>query len=90
MTISPEWVDERMMVAIDGSRAFLGLERQDQLMQFVVRNHHQQGATRPFTIGGQESEIETRYLSELRAAAVAVEEWLEGCESSTQGHWEQQ
>jgi hypothetical protein len=90
VTISPEGLDERLLVGVDGSRAFIGLERPDGLFQFVTRNHDQQGARRPFMIGGQESEIESRYLPELRTAAIVIEEWLEGGEASTQGHWERQ
>jgi hypothetical protein len=90
MTITQDGVDEHLMVAVDGSRAFLGLERPDGLLQFVVRNHDQAGTTWPFMIGGQESEIEDRYLPELRVAALVVEEWLKEGESSTQGHWELQ
>ena len=88
--VSPEGGDEHLMIAIDGSRAFLGLERSDGLLQFTVRNPDQERKTSPFTIGGQESEIETRYLTDLTTAAVVVEEWLEGGESSTQGYWERQ
>jgi hypothetical protein len=85
-----EGVDERLLAAIDGSRAFLGLERTDGLLQFVVDNDDQQGGTRPFVIGGQEVEIETRYLPELQTAGVVIREWLEGGEFSVLGHWERQ
>lgn len=43
-----------------------------------------------FSIGGQESEIEVRYLPEIGTAAVAVKEWLQRGETSSQGHWERQ
>lgn len=90
VTVSPEGVDEKVMVAIDGSHAFLGLERPDGLLQFAVRNPDHYRKTSPFTIEGQKSEIETRYITDLTTAAAVVEEWLEGGESSTQGYWERQ
>ena len=90
MTITPEGVSgEHLMVAIDGSRAFLGLERTDGLLQFVLHDHNTE-ETRAFSIGGQESEIEGRYLPEVSIAAVVVEKWLQTGEASSQGHWEQQ
>lgn len=90
MTVTPEGVaGEHLMVAIDGSRAFLGLERTDGLLQFVVHGHNTEEA-HAFSIGGQESEIEGRYLPEVSIAAVVVEEWLQTGEASSQGHWERQ
>lgn len=90
LTISAEGVDDRLMVAVDGSLAFLGLERPDGLLQFVDDSRSENYDTRPFMIGGQESEIEVRYLPELQTAALVVEEWLEGGEATTRGHWERQ
>jgi hypothetical protein len=89
MTITPDGSGEHLMVAVDGSRAFLGLERSDGLLQFVVHDDSQKGV-HAFSIGGQESEIENRYLPEVRTAAVVVEEWLQAGEASSQGHWERQ
>ncbi len=90
MTITPEGVSgEHLMVAIDGSRAFLGLERTDGLLQFVVHDHNTEEA-HAFSIGGQESQIEGRYLPEVSIAAVVVEEWLQTGEASSRGHWERQ
>jgi hypothetical protein len=90
MTITPEGVvGEHLMVAIDGARAFLGLERTDGLLQFVVHGHNTEEA-HAFSIGGQESEIEGRYLPEVSIAAVVVEEWLQTGEASRQDHWERQ
>lgn len=88
--ISPEGIDERLMVAVDGSRAFLGLERPDGLLQFAVGDDGPRGEAHPFTIGSQESEIESRYLPELAVAVVVVKEWLEGGERTAHGHWERQ
>jgi hypothetical protein len=90
MTITPEGVSgEHLMVAIDGSRAFLGLECTDGLLQFVINDHNTEEA-RAFSIGGQEAQIEGRYLPEVSIAAVVVEEWLQTGEASSQGHWERQ
>jgi hypothetical protein len=89
MTITPDGAGEHLMVAVDGSRAFLGLERSDGLLQFVVHGDNLEGV-RAFSIGGQESEIEDRYLPEVGTAAVVVEEWLQVGEASSQGHWERQ
>jgi hypothetical protein len=87
MTITPEGACEHLIVAIDGSRAFLGLERSDELLQFVVHGDNLEGV-HTFSIGGQESEIHDRYLPEVRTAAVVVEEWLQAGEASSEGHWE--
>jgi hypothetical protein len=90
MTITPEGLaGEHLMVAIDGSRAFLGLERADGLFQFVAHGRDGEGA-HTFLIGGQESGIEGRYLPEVSIAAIVVEEWLRTGEASSQGHWERQ
>jgi hypothetical protein len=89
LTITPEGSDERLMVAIDGSRAFLGLERTDGLLQFAVSGDKRE-ELRAFSVGGQESEIEDRYLPEISVAAIVVKEWLEGGEASSQGHWDRQ
>lgn len=86
LTISLEGVDERLMVAIDGTLAFLGLERPDGLLQFVDGSRYERDEARPFMIGGQESEIEARYLPDLRTAALVVGDWLEGGEATVRGH----
>ena len=72
LIISPEGIDERLMVAVDGSRAFLGLERPDGLLQFAVSDDYPQGEAQPFTIGSQESEIESRYLPDLTLITIKI------------------
>jgi len=89
MTITPDGASEHLMVAIDGSRAFLGLVRPDGLLQFVVNGGNLEGV-HTFSIGGQDAEIENRYLPEIRTAAVAVEEWLRAEGALSGGHWERQ
>lgn len=88
MTISPDWSDERLLVAIDGSHAVLGLECSDGLFQFVGAEPRPPGETLPFTIGRQQADIESRYVLDVRAAANVVREWLDGEESSSHGIWE--
>jgi hypothetical protein len=89
LTITPEGVDERLLVAVDGSHAFVGLERPDGLLQFAVGGRDA-SATRPFNIGGQEADIEIRYLLDLQTAATVVVEWLAEGEQSAVGVWERQ
>jgi hypothetical protein len=76
MTVTPEGAGEHLMVAVDGSRAFLGLERSDGLLQFAVHGDSLDGV-HAFSIGGQGAEIEERYLPEIRTAVAVVEEWLQ-------------
>jgi hypothetical protein len=90
MIISPEGVDERLMAAIDGSRAFLGLERPDGLFQFVPRGHDSQERTTGFRIGGQSTDIEGKYVLDLPTAALVVAKWLDEGEASSLGAWERQ
>ena len=90
ITVSQECVDEQLMIAIDGSTAFIGLERPDGLFQFVSDESKHDLAARPFTIGGQRADIEVRYLVDMTTAAAVVREWLEMGEASTRGSWERQ
>jgi len=88
--ISAEGLDERLMVAVDGTRALLGLERSDGLLQLASTASDYEETPSPFTIGGQESVIQSRHLVDLTIAADVVAEWLEGGEASSQGNWERQ
>jgi len=89
MTVYMDGSDERLMVAVDGSRAFLGLERTDGLFQFALDEvAGRQLSTMRFTVGGQDTDIETRLLVDLPTAAVVAREWLEAGESSSRGSWE--
>jgi hypothetical protein len=90
MIVSHESVDEQLMIAIDGSDAFIGLERPDGLFQFVSDESKYDMSTRSFTIGGQRTDIEARYLVDAATAATVVREWLEEGEASTRGGWERQ
>lgn len=90
MTISDDQRSERLMVAVDGSLAFLGLERHDGLLQFASPDPHHAHETRPFMIGGQESDIEVQYLLSVGTAAAVVRDWLKGVDSSAYGSWQLQ
>lgn len=86
MTISPEGSGERLMAAVDGRSVLLGLERPDGLFQFALP-HRQEGVTRPFTVGGQESDIEAKYLVDVPTASAVIREWLDGDITSSHGSW---
>jgi hypothetical protein len=86
--VQPKGLDERVLVAVDRTRAFLGLERPDGPRQFAL--HDGGSSTTPFVIGGQVSDIENRYLMDLPTAASVVREWLVAGEASARGTWERQ
>lgn len=46
--LTPERGDERPLIAVDGSSAFLGLKRPDGLLQFAARGGELAGVIRPF------------------------------------------
>jgi hypothetical protein len=87
VTISPEGLDEKLMVGIDYAWAFLGLERLGGLLQYVANVNECLG-TQPFTIGGQEVDMESRYVSPVAVAADVIKEWLSKGENSSFGYWE--
>jgi hypothetical protein len=87
MVVSPEGSDERLMIAVHGTHAFLGLERRDGLFQFHSSDREAKDGTSFFVIGGQGTRVESRYVLDVGSAALVVEEWLRG-ESSALGVWE--
>ena len=90
VTISPEGIDEKLMVGIDYAWAFLGLERPlDGVFQYVADVDECLG-TQPFTIGGQEVDMESRYVSPVAVAADVIKEWISEGENSSPGYWERQ
>jgi hypothetical protein len=89
LTVIPDDGDGRIMVAVDGANAFLGLDRDDGLFQYA-RHHDGRQRTRRFTIGGQQSGIESRYVLSISLAATAVQEWLRNSDGSPLGTWERQ
>lgn len=88
VSIRPDGVDEQIMVAVDGSRAFLGWQRPDGLLQFATRGHDEGTQARKFMIGGQETDLEARYLLDIATAAIVIDAWLTGREPSVKGQWE--
>jgi hypothetical protein len=90
VTISPEGIDEKLMVGIDYAWAFLGLERPlDGVFQYVADVDECLG-TQPFTIGHQEVDMESRYVSPVAVAADVIKEWISEGENSSLGYWERQ
>ncbi len=85
---SDSGIDDRVMVAVNGPMAFLGRDSPDGLSQYVA--HENDDRTRSFTVGGQEADIESRYILSLGTAADVVQEWLRGDEESSSGTWERQ
>lgn len=90
LTISPVGGSTRLFIAIDGSTAFLGSERVDGVdgvVQFATRALGSTEPTGTLMIGGQLTEVETRYLLGVQEAATAIQDWLDDKESSI-GFWE--
>ena len=88
MAISGYGREGTIMVAVDGASVFLGLERPDGLFQFSSVRRDRMRSSRPFTIGGQEADIETQHLLDLDTASIVIDEWLTGRDASAQGVWE--
>lgn len=89
VAISQEGLDETLKVAVDYAWAFLGIERLDGVLQYVPRADECL-ETQPFTIGGQEVDMESRYISSVPTASDVVEEWVLSGETSSFGYWERQ
>jgi hypothetical protein len=88
VTISREGTDERLLVAISGGHAFLGLDGPEGIIQFVVPGQH--SGTQRLVIGGQATDIESRYVLCVEKAATVAYEWLKGGRQSSLGAWERQ
>jgi hypothetical protein len=86
VTIDLQGAGERVMIGIDGSSAFLALERPDGLFQFVADDAAT--GTRELAIGGQPTELKNRYLLDVATTSAVVTEWLERGEDSSHGYWE--
>jgi hypothetical protein len=87
VTISPVGGRTRLLIAVDGSAAFLGLERADGVFQFATRSAGPAEPTRTLMIGGQQTDVESRYLLGVQEAATAIQDWLDDKESSV-GFWD--
>lgn len=88
VSVEPEGLEERLVLAVEGSRGFLGLERPDGRFQFCPADPA--AASHQFLIGGQPTNIEAKYVVELSTAADVVDEWLALGEASSAGSWERQ
>jgi hypothetical protein len=88
LTVEPEGLDEHLLIAVDGSVAFLGLERSGDLLQF--RPTDSKDGTHPFVIGGQPTDIEAKYVVDIATASEVVGEYLATGDVSAAGWWETQ
>jgi len=87
VTISREGADERLLVAISGSLAFLGLIGPDEVFQFVGSDKGR-GGTQRLMIGGQSTDIKSQYVLCVERAASVAYEWLNVGRQSSLGAWE--
>ena len=88
ITIELEDSDQRLMIAVDGQVAFLGLEVEDSAFQFASQT--EEHGRRDLIIGGQTTSIDGRYLVEVSKAAAIAREWCERGQDSAYGWWERQ
>jgi hypothetical protein len=79
----------RLLLAVSRGQAFLGLELPEGLLQYVVASS-QVGGTQRFRVGGQEVDIESRYVLDMASAATVVLEWLADPTMPSSGDWERQ
>lgn len=87
VTISPVGGSAHLLIAVDGSAAFLGLERADGVFQFATRGAGPAETTEMVMIGGQQTDVESHYLLGVQEATTAIQDWLDDEESSV-GFWE--
>lgn len=88
ITIELNDTDERLMIAVDGSLAFLGLERTDGLFQFATEVEG--AAERELVIGGEPTCLDHRHLVDVSTAAAVAREWFKQGEQWSYGWWERQ
>ena len=88
-TIQRKGIDERLLVAISGGKAFLGLDAPEGVFQFALPGEHHSGTQR-LVIGGQATDIESRYVLCVDKAARVAYEWLKGSRHSVFGAWQRQ
>jgi hypothetical protein len=90
LIISREGDDRRLLVAVSGAKAFVGLDDgPDGTFQFVARDKHVDGTQR-LIIAGQGTDIESRSVLCVETAASVAHEWLQGGRQSSLGAWERQ
>lgn len=88
MTVELNDADERLMIAVDGSLVFLGLERTDGLFQFATEVEG--AAERALVIGGEPTCLDLRHLVDVSTAAAVARERFDQGEQSSYGWWERQ
>lgn len=88
VSIEPDGIEERLIVALDRTCGFLGLERPDGIFQFCPAVSATN--SREFLIGGQPTEIEARYVVDVVAVSDVIAEWLSFGETSSLGSWQRQ
>jgi hypothetical protein len=88
ITIEMNDADERLLIAVDGFVAFVGLDREDGMFQFATQRQDAGIGTRELVIGGQPTDIDVRYLMDVSTAAAVAREWFDQVELSLHGWWE--
>lgn len=78
----------RIMIAVSGGNYFLGtLSPDGGVYQYAAAESEQPGARTTFSIEGEVTGIESRWVADAGTAAAAVREWLAaGCEAPS-GNW---
>lgn len=89
LIISREGSDERLLLAVSGAKAFVGLDTPDGVFRFIGRDKHATGK-QPLIIAGQETNIESRSVLCVETAASVADEWLKDGRQSSLGAWERQ
>ena len=90
-TVTVERNDFRalLLIAITGSRAFVGLDNNPDGVSQYVATDEERGSGNSFSIGGQETEIDPRYVLSVTAAADVAQQWAAGSDD-LRGSWEAQ
>ena len=89
LEIQPRGFADRVLIAVDGANAFVGLFDPDDWASQFRRHDFKDGPRAAMTIGGQTSHIDRPYLLDVALAARVVGEWLTSTEP-TEGRWERQ
>ena len=84
--VAPEGRDSRILIAVDGTDAVVGLVEPDAVYE-LSDPKRAGGPARRFIIGGQETSIASEFSVRLDHAAKVVEAWLEGDGSPPVGRW---
>ena len=88
LTASDTRTGDRLVIAVWEEQAFLGLQQGDGILQFCP--DHAPASAIPFVIGGQQSEIEGRFVIPAASVEAIARDWLLSGEESSLGHWERQ